>query len=203
MKKRRPPLMLGMTTVAATMTLGSMVHAAWASSEPTSHAEKKEATPPPATRMGAMVSDEIAKRDAQKKAQARALELREQAAKAAQARLTKALKTAETKADTDEKGAAGAPQGKSPKDKSGEEEPDRIDTLARIYQAMKPAKAAPVFEQLDLDVQTQVAQKMRERSTALIMGAMTPQAAAKLTMALAGKRQQESKKPATAATKAE
>ncbi|WP_010410974.1 magnesium transporter MgtE N-terminal domain-containing protein [Citromicrobium sp. JLT1363] len=52
---------------------------------------------------------------------------------------------------------------------------------------MKPKQAAPVFEQLDIDVQIAVARKMRERSTAQILAAMTPQGAARLSMALAGK----------------
>ena len=63
--------------------------------------------------------------------------------------------------------------------------PDQFDDLAKIYQAMKPAAAALVLEQLDLDVQMRVAQRMRERSTAMILAAMTPKAAAALTMALA------------------
>jgi flagellar motility protein MotE (MotC chaperone) len=50
---------------------------------------------------------------------------------------------------------------------------------------MKPAKAAVVFEQLTMDVQMKVAKKMRERSAAMIMAAMTPNGAAALSMALA------------------
>ncbi|MDB5670946.1 MAG: signal peptide protein, partial [Alphaproteobacteria bacterium] len=57
----------------------------------------------------------------------------------------------------------------------------------RIYQSMKPAKAAIVFEQLAMDVQMQVAKRMRDRSTAMIMAAMTPNGAASLSMALARK----------------
>jgi flagellar motility protein MotE (MotC chaperone) len=44
-----------------------------------------------------------------------------------------------------------------------------------------------VFEQLDMEVQMKVAQRMRERSTAMIMAAMTPKGAAALSMALARK----------------
>jgi hypothetical protein len=50
---------------------------------------------------------------------------------------------------------------------------------------MKPAKAAPVFEKLSPEVQFQVAQRMRERNAALMMQAMSPDAAATLGMALA------------------
>ncbi len=56
-------------------------------------------------------------------------------------------------------------------------EPSQYDDLARICQTMKPQRAAPVFERLDLDVQTEVARRMRERSTALIMSSMSPAAA--------------------------
>ena len=52
---------------------------------------------------------------------------------------------------------------------------------------MKPAKAAPVFEQLDLEVQYLVAKKMRERSAALLMGAMSAEGAARLSMRMAGR----------------
>jgi flagellar motility protein MotE (MotC chaperone) len=50
---------------------------------------------------------------------------------------------------------------------------------------MKPAKAAVVFEKLAMDVQMKVAQRMRERSTAMILASMTPKGAAALSMALA------------------
>ena len=53
---------------------------------------------------------------------------------------------------------------------------------------MKPAKAAVIFERLDMEVQTEVAKRMRERSTALIVSNMSPNAAVQLSMALAGKR---------------
>ena len=52
---------------------------------------------------------------------------------------------------------------------------------------MKPAKAAPVFEQLDLEVQYLVAKKMRERSAALLLAAMSPDAAAELSRRMAGR----------------
>lgn len=65
---------------------------------------------------------------------------------------------------------------------------DRYVQLARIYQAMKPARAAPVFEKLDLKVQVGVARKMRERAAAAIIQAMAPEPAARLSMALAGER---------------
>jgi flagellar motility protein MotE (MotC chaperone) len=50
---------------------------------------------------------------------------------------------------------------------------------------MKPAKAAVVLERLELPVQVEIASRMRERSAALIMAQMQPDAAAALSMALA------------------
>jgi len=64
---------------------------------------------------------------------------------------------------------------------------------------MKPAAAALVMEQLELDVQMRVAQRMRERSTAMIMAAMTPKGAAALTMALARRQAVRPAKTAAAA----
>ena len=75
------------------------------------------------------------------------------------------------------------------------------DELARIYQAMKPARAAPIFEKLGPEVQLNVARKMRGRSAALLMASMDPVAAADLSMALAGHPVTRSKPASPPATK--
>lgn len=128
----------------------------------------------PQSRLSVSIGDDIARRDSAAAGQKRALDLREQALKATQSRIDASLKAQQQ---------AQAPTGSVPTDA-----PDQFDSLAKIYTAMKPAKAAPVFAQLDLEVQYLVARRMRERSTAMILAAMEPQAAARLTMALAGKR---------------
>jgi flagellar motility protein MotE (MotC chaperone) len=145
-------------------------------------------TKAPPTRLGVTIGDDLARRDSKAAQNARALDLREQAIKAAQARLDASLKAKK-------QGEADAIAASAPVPASGAaptpgmaEAPDQFDTLAKIYQAMKPAKAAPVFAQLDLEVQYLVAKRMRERNTAMILAAMDPQAAARLSMALAGKR---------------
>lgn len=107
----------------------------------------------------------------------------EQAARATEARLKAGLEP-QHQAATPSASAGARP----------EEEGDQYEDLARIYQAMKPAKAAAVFEQLDMDVQMKVAQRMRERSAGLILAAMTPKGAAALSMALA--RRQATRPPA-------
>lgn len=132
--------------------------------------------PVPGGRLGASLQDSMAQRDRSLAAEQRKLEMREQAAKAAEARLA-----AQMRARPGQPGAADPPQ-------AAAAEPNQYDDLARIYQTMKPARAAPIFEKLELEVQTQVARRMRERSTAQLMAAMVPNAAAELTMALAGRK---------------
>lgn len=131
----------------------------------------------PATRLGTSIADDLARQQSKAAGEARALDLREQAIKAAQARLAASAQAA---GQVPANGAPGGP--------NAEPVPDQFDTLARIYQAMKPAKAALVMSQLDIDVQYMVAKRMKERATAAILAAMDPQSAARLTMALAGKK---------------
>lgn len=125
----------------------------------------------PQTRMGASIGRDLAQKDRAAAQRNRSLDMREQAARAAEQRLKAA--------------AAAAPQPKREQPAEPVEENDRYGELARIYQAMKPKAAAPVFEQLGLDLQVEVARRMRERSTAAIMAAMTAPGAAKLSTAMA------------------
>lgn len=133
----------------------------------------------PKTRLGNSIEQDLNARDADAARRKRELDLREQAAKATEARLQADIearqKMAGPPAAPGQRGAPGAPP---PADV-------QFDELARIYQAMKPAKAAVVFEQLEMEVQMKVAQRMRPNATAAILAAMTPKAAAALSMALA------------------
>lgn len=124
------------------------------------------------TRLGTSLKQDIAKRDRADSKRARELEMREQVVRAAQQRL-------ESSVEEQKKGQKNKPKGSS-------DESDEFDQLARIYQSMNPKKAAVVFQELSIDVQLKVARRMRERQTAEIMSSMTPQAAARLSMALAG-----------------
>lgn len=133
------------------------------------------ATSPPTTRLGVAIQKDVTAMEAAATQRNRALDLREAAAQATEARL-KANLAERTPALGKAGSEAGAP------------EPDeQFDSLARVYQAMKPARAAAIFEQLDIDVQMQVAKRMRDRSTAMILAAMSPKGAATLSMALARK----------------
>ncbi len=160
MLPRRPTLLMLTAVVLASSIVANGVAVVAAATAP--------ATPP--TRLGVAIGEDLLARDGAASQRKRALDLREQAALATEQRLKAELASRERSAA-----------------KSGEEGGEQFDVLARVYQAMKPAKAATVFEQLDLDVQMQVAGRMRDRSTALILAAMTPRAAADLSMALARK----------------
>jgi flagellar motility protein MotE (MotC chaperone) len=132
------------------------------------------------TRLSVSLRDDMAQRDRQLAEEKRKLDMREQAAKAAEARLAQQLASQQT----DGAAAGNMPAGKAA---AVSPEEEKFSDLARVYQMMKPAKAAPIFEKLDLEVQTQVIQRMRDRSAAQLMASMKPNAAAELTMSLAGR----------------
>lgn len=133
---------------------------------------------PPPTRMGVSIQQSLSERDQDLVRRTRAANLREQSARATEQRLKAELESRQN--------PLGAPN--SAQSSAMADAPQPIENLARIYQTMKPARAAPIFEALDLDVQTQIAWRMRERAIALIMANMEPDAAVRLSMALAGRR---------------
>lgn len=126
---------------------------------------------PAQTRMGVSIQESMAERDRKLAEQKRALEMREQA-----------IKSLEASVGGEQTGSA-KPADEAPA--GPDENAERYDNLARIYQSMKPAKAAVVLEKLDLEVQMKVAQRMRERSLAMVLAGMTPDGAAMLSMSLA------------------
>jgi flagellar motility protein MotE (MotC chaperone) len=140
------------------------------------------------TRLGNSIERDLSARDQDAAKRQRALDLREQAAKAAEQRLAQSVEAQQKEATAGTPGAPGAPLPAEA----------QFDELARIYQAMKPAKAAAVFEQLDMEVQMKVAQRMRPTSTAAILAAMSPKGAASLSMALARKSATKPVAPAAA-----
>lgn len=64
-------------------------------------------------------------------------------------------------------------------------EDSRIRMLVKIYEAMKPQDAAQIFDQLDMPVLLSVLKRMKERKTAPILAAMSPEKAKAITTALA------------------
>lgn len=139
----------------------------------------------PATRLGSAIESDLGARDAATRKRSRTLDMREQAARAAEARLRAEMAARQ-------EAAAAAVTVPTPAAQAAEQQ---YDNLARIYQAMKPARAAVVFEQLDMDVQMHVAQKMRDKATASILASMSPQGAASLSMALARRNANMGRRP--------
>lgn len=127
------------------------------------------------TRLGRQIDGELAKRQQDEAARRRKLELREAALKAAQARIARGG------ADKPTTSAVPGPSAGDTADPAVQ----RFAELAKIYQAMKPARAAAVVERLSPDVQLRIVQQMRSRNAGLIMAQMSPAAAATLSMGLA------------------
>ena len=182
----RRPLLLMLTAGAA--AVGAFANGMDAVASPEASAAAQ-----PVSRLGASIAQDIQQRNAAAAQQSRELQLREQMVKATENRIQASLK-----AKQQQDAAAAAPQQQAPA-QATPAAPSEIDSLATIYGAMKPAKAAAVFEQLDLDVQVMVAKRMRERSTAAILAAMSPTGAANHSMAMAGRR--PSPRPAFAAAR--
>ncbi len=61
----------------------------------------------------------------------------------------------------------------------------KILSLVKIYESMKPKDAATIFEDLELDILLEVAERMKERKLAPIMAKMDPAKAREMTVELA------------------
>jgi len=67
------------------------------------------------------------------------------------------------------------------------EQEKQVAALVKTYTAMKPAAAARIFDSLNDDVLLAVAQEMKSDTLAVILAAMNPDQAQKLTVKLANK----------------
>jgi len=67
------------------------------------------------------------------------------------------------------------------------QENEKLGSVVRVYEKMKPADAARIIEGLDMSIQVDVARRMSELRMAPILGKMSPKAAQKLTTELATK----------------
>ena len=67
--------------------------------------------------------------------------------------------------------------------------------LVKMYEAMRPADAAGIFDALDVHVLLQILDRMNERKAALIMGNMQPERARVATQMLALYRQRQTADP--------
>ena len=73
--------------------------------------------------------------------------------------------------------------------KQSEEEQARIISLVKIYEGMKPADAARIFDTLDIDILLSVMSRMSERKLSPIMAVMNPERAKTMTIMLAEQKQ--------------
>ncbi len=65
-----------------------------------------------------------------------------------------------------------------------DQQESKMNSLVKIYEAMKPKDAARIFEQLDLDTILIVAERMKERRLAPVMAQMNPERAKDITVKL-------------------
>jgi flagellar motility protein MotE (MotC chaperone) len=74
--------------------------------------------------------------------------------------------------------------------KQNAEDDAHIQSLVKIYEAMKPKDAAQIFEQLEMPVLLRVLKRMKELKTAPILAAMDPAKAKAVTTKLAERHDQ-------------
>lgn len=78
--------------------------------------------------------------------------------------------------------------------KYDDEEDARKKSLVKIFETMKPAEAARIFEQMDLPILLDIVERMKERNAAPVLAQMHPARAKQVTAEIARRRQ-----PTTAA----
>ncbi|RJF87114.1 hypothetical protein D3874_08815 [Oleomonas cavernae] len=135
------------------------------------------------------VLQNLGRRRAEIEARARELDGREALIAAAEARVDQKLaelKALEAKIATADAAATQA-------------EDAQLARLVKVYETMKPAEAAGIFNTLDFAVLLQVASRMKEAKIAPVLAAMDPQAAKALTVALATRKVPVPPAPAAAA----
>ena len=64
-----------------------------------------------------------------------------------------------------------------------------LASIVKVYRTMKPKDAARIFERLDMEIQVEVATRMKETRMAPILAAMSAEAAKTLTVELATRAQ--------------
>ena len=69
------------------------------------------------------------------------------------------------------------------------QEDNKMRSLVKIYENMKPKEAAKIFEQLDMNILLEVIERMKEQRVAPIMAEMDPSKAKAVTAELAQRRQ--------------
>ncbi len=70
-------------------------------------------------------------------------------------------------------------------DQHDEEAESRIKSLVKVYESMKPKAAARIFENLEMSVLIDVAQRMKEKKMAAVLASMDSKRAREVTVRLA------------------
>ena len=70
-----------------------------------------------------------------------------------------------------------------------DQEDNKMRSLVKIYENMKPKEAAKIFEQLDMEILLEVVERMKEQKVAPILAEMDPAKARTVTAELAQRRQ--------------
>lgn len=73
--------------------------------------------------------------------------------------------------------------------KYDDEEETRKKSLVKIFETMKPAEAARIFEQMDLPILLDIIERMKERNAAPVLAQMHPARAKQVTAEIARRRQ--------------
>ncbi len=74
-------------------------------------------------------------------------------------------------------------------DRHDDQEEKKLGSLVRIYESMKPKQAARIFEELDIDILIDVAERMNERKIAPILAQMNPSKAKTVTVEIRTRKQ--------------
>lgn len=80
-----------------------------------------------------------------------------------------------------------------------EKQDERLKSLVKIYENMKPEEAAAIFNEMDMPILLDVIGKMSERKVALVLAGMSPKKAKDVTQELAERRKKTSSPVANAA----
>lgn len=136
------------------------------------------------------LAERLSERREEMEARQRELDMREKLLETAEKRLegrVGELKASEDKAETTRGSQAGS-------------ETQVLKNLVIMYEAMKPRDAARVFDRLPADVLVSVVQQMNPRKMSEVLASMSPEAAEKLTVALASRARQRPTETAAAPT---
>ncbi|WP_339614393.1 hypothetical protein [uncultured Parvibaculum sp.] len=121
------------------------------------------------------VLESLSKRREELQRRAKALDMREQLVEATEKRLQdRVAELKQIQADIDKTIER--------KDKQSEE---RLASVVKMYESMKPKDAARIFERLDMGVLLDVVKRMSPRKVASVLSQMDPVAAQELTVELA------------------